>query len=76
MYLSDFDLQQLDEQQLTALPAEQKEALLVGIHLSRDTLASRSGTDVPDMHRYEQGKRRATLRFCPTYNYNCPALSW
>ena len=29
MYLSDFDLQQLDEQQLTALPAEQKEALLV-----------------------------------------------
>lgn len=29
MYLSDFDLQQLDEQKLTALPAEQKEALLV-----------------------------------------------
>ena len=29
MYLSDFDLQQLDEQTLRALPAEQKEALLV-----------------------------------------------
>ena len=29
MYLSDFDLQQLDEQKLTALPAEQKDALLV-----------------------------------------------
>jgi transposase len=29
VYLSDFDLQQLDEQKLTALPAEQKEALLV-----------------------------------------------
>lgn len=29
MYLSDFDLQQLDEQKLRALPAEQKEALLV-----------------------------------------------
>ena len=29
MYLSDFDLQQLDEQRLRALPAEQKEALLV-----------------------------------------------
>lgn len=29
MYLSDFDLQQLDEQKLMALPAEQKDALLV-----------------------------------------------
>ncbi|HYQ91444.1 MAG TPA: transposase, partial [Candidatus Competibacteraceae bacterium] len=29
MYLSDFDLQQFDEQKLTALPAEQKDALLV-----------------------------------------------
>jgi transposase len=29
VYLSDFDLQQLDEQKLTALPAEQKDALLV-----------------------------------------------
>lgn len=29
MYLSDFDLQQLDEQKLTVLPAEQKDALLV-----------------------------------------------
>ena len=29
MYLSDFDLQQLDERKLSALPAEQKEALLV-----------------------------------------------
>jgi len=29
VYLSDFDLQQLDEQKLRALPAEQKEALLV-----------------------------------------------
>ena len=29
MYLSDFDLQQLDERKLTALPAEQKDALLV-----------------------------------------------
>lgn len=29
MYLSDFDLQQLDEQKLTALAAEQKDALLV-----------------------------------------------
>ena len=29
MYLSDFDLQQLDEQKLIALPAEQKDALLV-----------------------------------------------
>jgi hypothetical protein len=29
VYLSDFDLQPLDEQKLTALPAEQKEALLV-----------------------------------------------
>ncbi|HYQ92842.1 MAG TPA: IS66 family transposase [Candidatus Competibacteraceae bacterium] len=29
MYLSDFDLQQLDEQKLSALPVEQKEALLV-----------------------------------------------
>jgi hypothetical protein len=29
VYLSDFDLQQLDEQKLKALPAEQKEALLV-----------------------------------------------
>ncbi|HLP98940.1 MAG TPA: hypothetical protein VK149_10880 [Sideroxyarcus sp.] len=29
MYLSDFDLQQFDEQKLIALPAEQKEALLV-----------------------------------------------
>lgn len=29
MYRSDFDLQQLDEQKLTALPAEQKDALLV-----------------------------------------------
>lgn len=29
MYLSDFDLQQLDEQKLRELPAEQKEALLV-----------------------------------------------
>ena len=29
MYLSDFDLQQLDQQQLMALPAEQKDALLV-----------------------------------------------
>ena len=28
MYLSDFDLQQLDAQKLTALPAEQKDALL------------------------------------------------
>ena len=24
---------------------------------------------LPDMHRYELGKRRATLRFCPTYDY-------
>lgn len=29
MYLSDFDLQELDEQKLTALPAAQKDALLV-----------------------------------------------
>lgn len=29
MYLSDFDLQQLDEQKLTALPAKQKDGLLV-----------------------------------------------
>jgi hypothetical protein len=29
VYLSDFDLQQFDEQKLTALPAEQKDALLV-----------------------------------------------
>jgi transposase len=29
VYLSDFDLQQLDEQKLTGLPAEQKDALLV-----------------------------------------------
>jgi len=29
VYLSDFDLQQLNEQKLTALPAEQKDALLV-----------------------------------------------
>ncbi len=29
MYLSDFDLQQLDEQRLTALPAKQKDGLLV-----------------------------------------------
>ena len=29
MYLSDFDLQQFDEQKLIALPAEQKDALLV-----------------------------------------------
>jgi hypothetical protein len=29
VYLSDFDLQQLDGQELTALPAEQKDALLV-----------------------------------------------
>jgi hypothetical protein len=29
VYLSDFDLQQLDEQKLTALPAEQKDVLLV-----------------------------------------------
>jgi transposase len=29
VYLSDFDLQQLDERKLTALPAEQKDALLV-----------------------------------------------
>jgi len=29
VYLSDFDLQQLDEQKLSALPVEQKEALLV-----------------------------------------------
>jgi hypothetical protein len=29
VYLSDFDLQQLDEQKLTALPAERKDALLV-----------------------------------------------
>ena len=29
MYLSDFDLQQLDEQKLIALPVEQKDALLV-----------------------------------------------
>ena len=29
MYLSDFDLQQLDEQKLIALPAEQKDVLLV-----------------------------------------------
>jgi hypothetical protein len=29
VYLSDFDLQQLDEQKLMALPAEQKDALLV-----------------------------------------------
>lgn len=28
MYLSDFDLQQLDEQMLKGLPAEQKDALL------------------------------------------------
>jgi len=29
VYLSDFDLQQLDEQKLTALPAKQKDGLLV-----------------------------------------------
>jgi hypothetical protein len=29
VYLSDFDLQQLDAQKLTALPVEQKDALLV-----------------------------------------------
>ena len=29
MYLSDFDLQQLDEQKLIVLPAEQKDVLLV-----------------------------------------------
>jgi hypothetical protein len=29
VYLSDFDLQQFDERKLIALPAEQKEALLV-----------------------------------------------
>ena len=25
--------------------------------------------DVPDMHRRKLGNRRATLRFCPTYDY-------
>lgn len=29
MYLSDFDLQQMDEEKLKALPAAQKEGLLV-----------------------------------------------
>ena len=43
------------------------------IHLSRDILASRSGMEALDLHRYELGKQRATLRFCPTYD--CPVLS-
>ena len=48
MYLSDFDLQQLDEQKLTALPAEQKDALLVkllgDLKEARDRLKANSQT--------------------------------
>lgn len=48
MYLSDFDLQQLDEQKLRALPAEQKEALLVkllwDLKAARERLKANSQT--------------------------------
>ena len=48
MYLSDFDLQQLDEQKLSALPVEQKEALLVkllwDLKAAREQLKTNSQT--------------------------------
>ena len=59
---------------IAKLADEAYEYLDAGIHLSRDILVSRSGMEVPDLHRYELGKQRATLRFCPTYD--CPVLSW
>jgi uncharacterized protein YaeQ len=52
VYLSDFDLQQLDAQKLTALPAEQKDALLVkllwDLKDARERLKRGKGLNAPD----------------------------